>query len=64
MVTRMTIDPAYAPFTENIFFSIEPGERADLILLSQDVMRVSAEKILKTKVLATVMGGVIVYGKV
>jgi len=60
----MTISPAYAPFTEIIICPIEPGERADLILLSQDVMEVSVEKILKTEVLATVMDGIIVYGKV
>jgi len=35
-----------------------------LILLYQDVMGVSVEKVLKTEVLATVMDGIIVYGKV
>ena len=60
----MTIDPAYASFTENILGSIEPGKRADFVVLSQDIMEVPVEEILKTQVLATVMDGVVVYGKV
>jgi len=60
----MTIDPAYASFTENILGSIEPGKRADFVVLSQDIMEIPVEEILKTEVLATVMDGVVVYGKV
>jgi len=60
----MTIDPAYASFTENILGSIEKGKRADFVVLSQDIMEVPVEEILKTEVLATAMDGVVVYGKV
>ena len=60
----MTIDPAYASFTEDILGSIEPGKRADFVVLSQDIMEVPAEEILETQVLATVMDGIVVYGKV
>ncbi|KAF9653004.1 hypothetical protein BDM02DRAFT_3088406 [Thelephora ganbajun] len=60
----MTIDPAFASFTENILGSIEPGKRADFVVLSKDIMEMPAEEILKTEVLATVMDGVVVYGKV
>lgn len=60
----LTIDPAYASFTENILGSIEPGKRGDFVVLSQDIMEVPAEEILKTEVLATVMDGVVVYGKI
>jgi len=60
----MTTDPAYASFTENVLGSIEPGKRADFVVLSQDIMEVPVEQILKTDVLSTVMDGVVVYGKV
>ena len=60
----ITIDPAYASFTENILGSIEPGKRADFVVLSKDIMEVPAEEVLKTDVLATVMDGVVVYGKI
>ena len=60
----MTIDPAHASFTENILGSIEPGKRADFVVLSQDIMEVPVEEILRTKVLATAMDGVVVYGSV
>lgn len=60
----MTIDPAYASFTENILGSIEPRKRADFVVLSQDIMEVPVEEILKTEILATAMDGVVVYGKV
>lgn len=60
----MTIDPAHASFTESILGSIELGKRADFVVLSQDIMEVPAEEILKTEVLATVMDGVVVHGKI
>lgn len=60
----MTIEPAYASFTENILGSLEPGKRADFVVLSQDIMTVPAKKILATKVLATVIDGEIVFGKI
>jgi len=63
-VVGITIDPAYASFTENVLGSIEPGKRADFVVLSKDIMEVPAEEILKTDVLATVMDGVVVYGKI
>lgn len=59
----VTIDPAYASFTEDILGSIEIGKRADFVVLNQDIMTVPVEKILKTKVTATVIDGKPVYGK-
>ncbi|THV06783.1 hypothetical protein K435DRAFT_848853 [Dendrothele bispora CBS 962.96] len=58
----MTIDPAYASFTESILGSLEPGKRADFVILSQDIMKVPVNKILDTKVLATVIDGEAIYG--
>lgn len=63
-IIGITIDPAYASFTENILGSIERGKRADFVVLSKDIMEVPTEEILETEVLATVMDGVVVYGKI
>ncbi|KAK7472894.1 hypothetical protein VKT23_001002 [Stygiomarasmius scandens] len=60
----MTIDPAYASFTESILGSLEPGKRADFVVLSQDIMQVPVNRILETQVLATVIDGEIVYGDI
>ena len=58
----MTIDPAYASFTEDILGSITPGKFADFVVLSQDIMSIPAANILSTHVVATVMDGRPVYG--
>jgi predicted amidohydrolase YtcJ len=60
----MTIDPAYASFTESILGSIEKGKRADFVVLSQDIMTVPIEKVMKTGVEVTVMDGRPVYGRI
>ncbi|KAI5898555.1 uncharacterized protein SCHCODRAFT_02612450 [Schizophyllum commune H4-8] len=57
-----TIDAAYAAFTEDRLGSLERGKRADYVVLSQDVMKVPVEDMLKTKVLATAIDGKVVYG--
>ncbi|GLB37251.1 putative amidohydrolase family protein [Lyophyllum shimeji] len=57
----MTIDPAYASFTETILGSLEVGKRADYVVLSQDIMTVPANDILATKVLVTAIDGQAVY---
>lgn len=58
----MTIDPAYASFTESTLGSLVPGKRADFVILSQDIMSVAVDKILETRVVATVLDGKPVYG--
>ncbi|KXN90193.1 Putative amidohydrolase YtcJ [Leucoagaricus sp. SymC.cos] len=58
----MTIDPAYASFMEGILGSIEVGKRADFTIFSQDIMTITADKILDTKVVATVIDGKTVFG--
>ena len=57
----MTLWPAYAAFQEHDAGSLTPGKYADFVVLDQDIMRVAAEDILKTQVLATYIGGKAVY---
>ena len=56
-----TLDAAYAAFMEEEVGSLEPGKWADFVLLSNDIMTVPAEQILATKVIATVLGGEVIY---
>jgi len=58
----MTIDPAYASFTEDTLGSLEVGKRADFVVLDRDIMEVSAEEIMETRVLATFLDGAAVFG--
>ncbi|HEY0928905.1 MAG TPA: amidohydrolase [Gemmatimonas sp.] len=57
----MTIWPAYSGFQEKDLGSITAGKYADFVMLDQDIMRVPVELVLKTKVLATYVGGKTVY---
>ncbi|KIK58357.1 hypothetical protein GYMLUDRAFT_695192 [Collybiopsis luxurians FD-317 M1] len=60
----MTIDPAYASFTEDILGSLEPGKKADFVVLGKDIMKVDdVKQVLDTKVLATVLDGEVVFGE-
>ncbi|KAF5376300.1 hypothetical protein D9615_008482 [Tricholomella constricta] len=58
----MTIDPAYASFTEKDLGSLEPGKRADFVVLSKDIMLVSPQDVLETTVRATIIDGQVAYG--
>lgn len=60
----MTIEPAYASFTESSLGSLEPGKQADFVVLSQDIMTIPASEILSTRVLATAIDGEVVFGRV
>ncbi|KAG8854328.1 hypothetical protein FRB91_003650 [Serendipita sp. 411] len=60
--TGMTIDAAYASFSEHEVGSLEAGKRADFVVLDRDIMSVDGQEILKIKVLATVVDGVIQFG--
>lgn len=59
----MTLWPAYSAFQEKDMGSLTPGKLADFVILDQDIMRVPAELVLKTNVLATYVGGRAVYEK-
>ncbi|KAK0198853.1 amidohydrolase family-domain-containing protein [Armillaria mellea] len=60
----MTINPAYASFTESVLGSLEPGKRADFVVLSQNIMTVPVSEIMNTTFLATVIDGVAVHGEI
>lgn len=59
----MTIWAAKANFEENEKGSLEVGKFADFIILNQNIMEVTPLDILKTKVLATYVGGEKVFGQ-
>lgn len=63
-ISGVTIDPAYASFTESILGSLVPGKRADFVVLSKDIMSVPVNEILATKVFATIIDGTPIYGKI
>jgi predicted amidohydrolase YtcJ len=56
-----TLWGAYAAFEENIKGSIEPGKLADLVVLSDDIMKVEPKQILETAVELTIVGGEVVF---
>ena len=62
----MTIDAAYASFTEDALGSLEPGKRADYVVLSKDIMDVDLEfgEVMETRVVATVIDGRVVFGEI
>lgn len=53
----MTIWAAKSCFLENEVGSLEVGKKADFILLNKDLMKIAAQEVLKTKVVATYLGG-------
>ncbi len=57
----ITIWPAYAAFQEKELGSLSPGKYADFVVLDQDIMRIPAELVLRTRVLSTWVGGRAVY---
>ena len=57
----MTLDAAYAAFEEERKGSLEVGKLADITVLSQNLLTVDEAEIPATRVLATVVGGVVRY---
>jgi predicted amidohydrolase YtcJ len=56
-----TINGAYAGFLENEIGSIEKGKIADLVVLSEDILYISPEKIKDAEVDMTIFDGEIIY---
>ena len=54
---HFTVDAAYASFEEHRKGTLSAGRLADFVVLSEDILAPPAERILRTKVLLTVMGG-------
>jgi predicted amidohydrolase YtcJ len=59
----MTLDVAYGSFAEREKGSIEAGKLADLVVLSQDILSVPETELMKTDVVATILGGRVLYEK-
>ena len=57
-----TLDAAYAAFMEDAVGSLEPGKRADFVVLSRDIMTVPDEEILDAEIVATYLDGAPIYG--
>lgn len=56
-----TLGNAYAAFEENLKGSLRPGKLADIVILSQDLVKCTDNAILKTKVLYTISDGKVKY---
>ncbi|MDP2035739.1 MAG: amidohydrolase [Ignavibacteria bacterium] len=56
-----TINGAYASFEEDVKGTIEKGKYADLVVLSNDLLKCSDEEIKNTKVLYTIVNGKVLF---
>ncbi|MET3289276.1 UNVERIFIED_CONTAM: putative amidohydrolase YtcJ [Brevibacillus sp. OAP136] len=57
MIASVTIDGAYATFTDNITGSIEIGKKADLVVLDKNLFTLPVNQIHNAKVLLTLFEG-------
>ncbi|MDO6517713.1 amidohydrolase [Zobellia uliginosa] len=56
-----TKNGAYASFDETVKGTLEPGKLADFVILSEDIQKIDPKKIREVKVMATYLGGKLVY---
>ncbi|HWZ31581.1 MAG TPA: amidohydrolase [Bryobacteraceae bacterium] len=59
-----TVEPAYAAFEENLKGRLKTGMLGDITVLSQDILTVPEDDIMKTHVEYTIVGGKIAYQRV
>jgi len=59
-----TAEPAYAAFEENLKGRLKTGMLGDITVLSQDILTVPEDDIMKTHVEYTIVGGKIAYQRV
>ncbi len=62
-LNSMTLWPAFANFAEHITGSISSGKFADFVVLDRDIMTAATQDVLGTSVLATYLGGTLVYDR-
>lgn len=62
-IQSYTLSNAFAAFEEKQKGNISPGKWADFVVLSQNIFDCSAEELLKTKVLMTIVGGNVKFEK-
>lgn len=63
-VDAYTAGSAYAESTEIYKGRIRPGYVADLAVLDRNIFEITPEEIRKARVTATMVGGILVYGKI
>ena len=56
-----TLDAAFGAFEEKIKGSLEPGKKADFVILEKDITTIDPVEIRNVKVIWTVVGGKPVY---
>jgi hypothetical protein len=56
-----TRNGAYITFEEAVKGTLEPGKLADMIVLSDDLLTIDAERILDVEVETTIVGGRVVF---
>ncbi len=56
-----TLDAAYSGFMEDMVGSLEPGKRADFVILDRDIMRVAEDEIPEIRVRETWLDGSLVF---
>jgi hypothetical protein len=61
MLAGYTRNAAYGEFMEDRLGTLQPGKLADMVVLSQDLYKISPDTIAKTKVMLTMVGGKIVW---
>lgn len=60
-VYAYTQEASYASYEEDLKGSIQMGKLGDMVILSQDIFEIGAERISETKVDCTILGGKIVF---